>query len=164
MPASQANSSSIRTGNFPRLPRSIPKATATAIEIGWPAVRAGWQFGQATSDRGLRMMAVGRPYFIGFSRFIRLSWDPETEEESPAPPKACVQRTSAPKWRLSNAAHHRASRTRSIETCETHAPGASMTNVWWFPFVRTVSKAMMVSLSTFASIRPLTFCPETLPP
>ena len=51
MPASQANSSSIRTGNFPRLPRSIPKATATAIEIGWPAVRAGWQFGQATPDR-----------------------------------------------------------------------------------------------------------------
>ena len=163
MPASQANSSSIRTGNFPRLPRSIPEATATAIEIGWPAVRAGWQFGQATSDRTAHD-GSRKALFYRVSRFIRLSWDPETEAESPAPPKACVQRTSAPKWRLSNPAHHRGSRTRSIETCETHAPGASMTNVWWFPFVRTVSKAMMVSLSTFASIRPLTFCPETLPP
>src|SRR6202048_1429303 len=70
MPASQANSSSIRTGNFARLPRSIPEATATAIEIGWPAVRAGWQFGQATPDRTAH-------------DGIRLYWDPETRRRVP---------------------------------------------------------------------------------
>src|SRR3981081_4955799 len=59
---------------------------------------------------------------------------------------------------------HRGSRRRSIETCEIHAPGDSMTNDWWLPLVRTVSKAVIVSLSIFASIRPLTFFPETLPP
>src|ERR1700681_1116061 len=59
---------------------------------------------------------------------------------------------------------HRESRTRSIETCEIQAPGDSMTNVWRLPLVRTVSKAVMVALATFASIRPLTFCPETWPP
>jgi hypothetical protein len=59
---------------------------------------------------------------------------------------------------------HQGSRRRSIETCEIQAPGDSMTNDWWLPFVRTVSKAVIVSPSTFASIRPLTFCPEILPP
>src|SRR6266404_6957730 len=58
----------------------------------------------------------------------------------------------------------RGSRARSIETCETHAPGDSMTKVWRVPLVRTVSKAVMVALSTFASIRPFTFWPETWPP
>src|ERR1700682_2507626 len=61
-------------------------------------------------------------------------------------------------------AHHRGSRTRSIETCEIHAPGDSITNVWRVPLVRTVSNAVIGWPSTFASITPLTFCPETEPP
>jgi hypothetical protein len=75
-----------------------------------------------------------------------------------------LAKTSAPKCTLSIAHIHRGSRRRSIETCEIHAPGDSITNDWWLPFVRTVNKAVIVSPSTFASIRPLAFCPETLPP
>src|SRR5450756_3229532 len=80
----------------------------------------------------------------------------------PETPESCCDRRNASQ--AGHPAPYFGSRKRSIDTCETHAPGDSMTNDWRFAFVRTVNRAVIVSLSTFASIRPLSFFPETLPP